>query len=176
MTMLTSVMTLADSLRVKRAAILHVGDVGMCHGANRGFLELAERGFVTCGSVMVPCPWFRQIAYGLLPVLPRKIRFAPELAGYDATVAGLDRAGLAVVDGIRGTLPVAAEAVEPGYRKLVDELPAGVTHFALHCAAPGDRRGDYAATRVVAHQRICSLCIRRRRQVVQHAGCRADWL
>jgi len=138
MTMLTSVMTLADSLRVKRAAILRVGDVGMCHGANRGFLELAERGFVTCGSVMVPCPWFRQIAYGLLPVLPRKIRFAPELAGYDATVAGLDRAGLAVVDGIRGTLPVAAEAVEPGYRKLVDELPAGVTHFALHCAAPGD--------------------------------------
>jgi predicted glycoside hydrolase/deacetylase ChbG (UPF0249 family) len=62
MTMLTSVMTLADSLRVKRAAIFHVGDVGMCQGANRGFLELTERGFVTCGSVMVPRPWFRQIA------------------------------------------------------------------------------------------------------------------
>jgi hypothetical protein len=34
-------------------------------------------------------------------------------------------------------LPVAAEAVEPGYRKLVEELSAGVTHFALHCTAPG---------------------------------------
>jgi hypothetical protein len=36
------------------------------------------------------------------------------------------------------TLPVAAEAVEPGYRKLVEELPAGITYFALHCTAPGD--------------------------------------
>jgi chitin disaccharide deacetylase len=48
---------------------------------------------------------------------------------------------LPVVDHIRGTLPVAAEAVEPGYRTLVEELPAGVTHFALHCTAPGDVEG-----------------------------------
>jgi chitin disaccharide deacetylase len=45
---------------------------------------------------------------------------------------------LPVVDSIRGTLPVVAEAVKPGYRKRVQELPAGVTHFALHCTAPGD--------------------------------------
>lgn len=57
MTKLTSVMTLADSLHIERAVIFHIDDVGMCHGANRGFLDLAERGFVTCGSVMVPCPW-----------------------------------------------------------------------------------------------------------------------
>ena len=55
-------MTLARTLGVERAVILHVDDIGMCHGANRGFLDLAERGFVTCGSVMVPCPWFREIA------------------------------------------------------------------------------------------------------------------
>ena len=55
-------MKLPHTLRVERAAIFHVDDVGMCHGANRGFLDLAERGFVTCGSVMVPCPWFREIA------------------------------------------------------------------------------------------------------------------
>jgi YdjC-like protein len=55
-------MTLARSLGVERAAILQVEDVGMCHGANRGFLSLAERGFVTRGSVMVPCPWFCEIA------------------------------------------------------------------------------------------------------------------
>jgi chitin disaccharide deacetylase len=235
-------MNLARSLGVVRAAIFHVDDVGMCHGANQGFLTLAERGYVSCGSVMVPCPWFREIAeaaaanpaldlgvhltltsewehyrwapisttrrasglidddgyfwrdvaslrrhlvpeaaeaelraqlerarsagmnpthidahmgaamlpellelhvrlaheYGVVPVLPRKIRFAPDAASYDATVAMLDSAGLPVVDFIRGTLPAAAEAVEPGYRRLIEELPAGVTHFALHCTAPGD--------------------------------------
>jgi len=45
-----------------RTAILHVDDVGMCHGANRAYLELARAGAVTSGSVMVPCPWFPEIA------------------------------------------------------------------------------------------------------------------
>jgi chitin disaccharide deacetylase len=72
--------------------------------------------------------------YGVVPVLPRKIRFAPEPQSYGATVAGLDRAELPVVDYIRATLPVAADAVESGYRKLVEELPAGVTHSP--CTAP----------------------------------------
>lgn len=240
--MVASVVALAHSLGADRAVIFHVDDVGMCHGANRGFLTLAERGLVTCGSVMVPCPWFREIAeaaaadpaldlgvhltltsewehyrwapistvsrasglidgdgyfwrdveslrrhlvpdaaegelraqierarsaglqpthidahmaaamlpellechvrlgheYGLVPVLPREIRFAPDPRSYEATVARLERDGLPVVDHIRGTLPVAAEAVEPGYRRVIEELPSGVTHFALHCTAPGD--------------------------------------
>jgi len=45
-----------------RALVLHIDDVGMCHGANVAFLELARSGDVTCGSIMVPCPWFREIA------------------------------------------------------------------------------------------------------------------
>src|SRR5215831_6699074 len=45
-----------------RALVLHVDDVGMCHGANVAFLELSCARAVTCGSVMVPCPWFREIA------------------------------------------------------------------------------------------------------------------
>ena len=45
-----------------RAVVLHVDDVGMCHGANVAFIELSRSGGVTCGSVMVPCPWFREIA------------------------------------------------------------------------------------------------------------------
>jgi hypothetical protein len=32
--------------------------------------------------------------YGLVPVLPRRIRFAPDPQSYDATVAALERAGL----------------------------------------------------------------------------------
>jgi chitin disaccharide deacetylase len=46
----------------RRAAILHADDVGMCHGANAAFLELSRQGTLTCGSVMVPCPWFPEIA------------------------------------------------------------------------------------------------------------------
>ena len=240
--MLTLLMTLARSLGVDRVVILHVDDIGMCRGANQAYLELARQGQVTCGSVMVPCPWFREIAevaaadpsldlgvhltltsewehyrwapistvsrasglidsdgyfwrdvaslrcnlvveaaeaelraqierarsagmnlthidahmaaamlpgllelhvrlgheYGLVPVLPRRCRFAPDPPTYDAVVAALDRDGFPVVDDIRGTLPVAAEAVEPGYRKLVEEVAPGVTHFALHSTTPGE--------------------------------------
>jgi len=45
-----------------RAAIVHADDVGMCHGANVAFGELFRTGAVTCGAVMVPCPWFSETA------------------------------------------------------------------------------------------------------------------
>jgi chitin disaccharide deacetylase len=47
---------------VTRILIPHLDDVGMCHGANRACLELMGRGFVSSASVMVPCPWFPEIA------------------------------------------------------------------------------------------------------------------
>ncbi len=47
----------------RRILIPHLDDVGMCHGANRAMLELAGKGVLTCGSVMVPCPWFPEIAH-----------------------------------------------------------------------------------------------------------------
>jgi predicted glycoside hydrolase/deacetylase ChbG (UPF0249 family) len=235
-------MTLAARLGLGRAVILHVDDLAMCHGANRAFLELARAGQVTCGSVMVPCPWFCEIAeataagpgldlgvhltltsewrhyrwrplsttsrasglidgdgyfwaevgalrahlvpeaaegelraqieraiaagiapshidahmaaamlpelielhvrlgrdYGLVPVLPRKIRWAPERASYDRAVAGLDAAGLPVIDNFRGTLPVEAGETERRYREAIEGLTAGVTHFALHATMPGE--------------------------------------
>ena len=42
--------------------VLHQDDVGMCHGANVAFSELSNLGSITSGSVMVPCPWFREAA------------------------------------------------------------------------------------------------------------------
>ena len=45
-----------------RIVTLHVDDVGMCHGANKAFLDLYAAGAVDSGSVMVPCPWFPEIA------------------------------------------------------------------------------------------------------------------
>src|SRR5262245_17234171 len=45
-----------------RLVVPHQDDVGMCHGANAAFARLAGQGFITSGSVMVPCPWFRELA------------------------------------------------------------------------------------------------------------------
>ena len=45
-----------------KIVVAHQDDVGMCHGANLAFATLAGGGFITSGSVMVPCPWFPEIA------------------------------------------------------------------------------------------------------------------
>ncbi len=45
-----------------KRVVVHQDDVGMCHGANVAFLELAAAGVVTSGSVMVPCPGFGEVA------------------------------------------------------------------------------------------------------------------
>src|SRR5262250_1187746 len=42
----------------RRALVIHEDDVGMTHGSNVAFRELSERGVVSSGSVMAPCPWF----------------------------------------------------------------------------------------------------------------------
>jgi predicted glycoside hydrolase/deacetylase ChbG (UPF0249 family) len=44
-----------------RVVVVHVDDIGMCSAANLGALRALE-GSATCGSVMVPCPAFEEIA------------------------------------------------------------------------------------------------------------------
>ena len=226
----------------RRLIVPHVDDLGASHGANRAFLDLARRGLVTCGSVMVPGAWFREIAdaaiadpsldlgvhltltsewqtcrwapistvsrasglidpdgyfwhdlallrrhlvpeaaeaelraqieraiaaglkpthidahmagamlpellgahvrlgceYGLFPVLPRSIAWAPDPVRYREVIAGLDVAGAPVVDHCRGTLAVATDELEAGWRRLFAALAPGTTHLALHCTTPGD--------------------------------------
>ena len=46
----------------KVRVVVHEDDVGMNHGANAAFAELFELGICTAGSVMVPCPWFLEVA------------------------------------------------------------------------------------------------------------------
>jgi hypothetical protein len=225
-----------------RAVVPHVDDLGSSHGANQAFLDLAGRGLVTCGSVMVPGPFFPEIAaaaradpsldlgihltltsewdtcrwapistvsrasgliddegyfwrdlgsvrrhlvpeaaeaemraqieralaagmrpthldahmaaamlpelleihirlgreYGLLPVLPRSITWAPDPVSYRAALAHLDDEGAPVLDHCRGTLPVERSQLAAGWRSMLDALPAGVTHLALHCTSSGD--------------------------------------
>lgn len=45
-----------------RVVVVHVDDLGMCHASNEGGFEALEQGPATCGSVMVPCPWFPEAA------------------------------------------------------------------------------------------------------------------
>ena len=225
-----------------RAVVPHVDDLGASHGANQAFLTLAARGLVTCGSVMVPGPWFCEIAeaaiadpaldigvhltltsewdscrwapvstvsrasglidgdgyfwrdvdslrrhcvpeaaeaelraqieraiaagiapthidahmaaamlpelldahvrlgrdFGLLPVLPRSIGWAPDAPAYRSVLTALDAAGAPVVDHCRGTLAIEPRELAAGWTTLIAELPPGVTHLALHCTTPGD--------------------------------------
>jgi predicted glycoside hydrolase/deacetylase ChbG (UPF0249 family) len=46
-----------------KRVLLHADDVGMCHGANAAYLDLFRAGRIDSGSVMVPCPWFAEIAH-----------------------------------------------------------------------------------------------------------------
>ena len=57
--------TLAERLGFSasdRVAVIHCDDIGMCHASNIGAFEALERGPATCGSIMVPCPWFAEAA------------------------------------------------------------------------------------------------------------------
>jgi chitin disaccharide deacetylase len=233
---------LPQRLGLTRAMVLHVDDLGSTHAANRAYLDLAGRSLVTCGSVMVPCPWFREIAeaavadpgldlgvhltltsewphyrwapisttsrasglidddsyfwrdvaslhrhlvpeaaeaelraqieralaagmtpthidahmaaamlpdllevhvrladtYGLFPVLPRTIDWAPDPRAYQEMLACLDQAGRPVVDHCRGTLAVTPAMLATEWRRVVTTLPPGITHVALHCTALGE--------------------------------------
>ncbi len=45
-----------------RAVIIHADDIGMCQASISAFSELSEYGLITSGAVMVPCPWFLEVA------------------------------------------------------------------------------------------------------------------
>jgi len=57
--------TLAERLGYQatdRLLIINGDDVGMCHAANQGVIEALEQGLMTSATIMVPCPWFYEIA------------------------------------------------------------------------------------------------------------------
>ena len=58
-------MNLAERLGYRpddRVLIIHADDVGMSHAANQAAFEAMESGSITCGSILVPCPWFVEVA------------------------------------------------------------------------------------------------------------------
>ena len=59
---MSSAATALGLLPGERAVILHADDVGMYHASIPAFRELAESGSLSSASVMVPCPWFGEVA------------------------------------------------------------------------------------------------------------------
>lgn len=131
--------------------VIHVDDVGMCHGANAAFAELSRIGVVDAGSVMVPCPWVSEAA-ALAAADPRldlgvHVTLTSEKTYYRwGPVGRASRAsGLVDDDGyLWRTVPdlvrhAHPEAVEAEIRAQVERalaLGIDVTHLDDHMGAP----------------------------------------
>ncbi len=119
----------------------------MCHSANEGAFEALAQGPATCGSVMVPCPWFREAAdrAGADPALDLGVhltlnsewphyRWGP-VAGRSAVPSLLDDQGYLARTSLEVAQRAKPEEVEIELRAQIERaLEAGidVTHLDSH--------------------------------------------
>lgn len=137
-------------MREMTQIVLHEDDVGFCCGANDAFVELSAAGTISAGSVMVPTPWFHDLARRAadLPSLDIGVHLTltSEHAGYrwapmtrPSPAAGLtDEHGFMWPAVAQVREHAEPDAVEAEWRAQIDAaLAAGidVTHLDAHMGA-----------------------------------------
>lgn len=128
--------------------VIHEDDVAFCQGANDAFVELSQVGAISAGSVMVPCPWFADLARRADASLDIGVHLTltSEHAGYRWAPITRPSASSGLVDDDGYMFPgvaqvrrhAAPDAVEAEWRAQIDRaLAAGidVTHLDAHMGA-----------------------------------------
>jgi hypothetical protein len=131
----------------RRQIVIHHDDVGANHATNVAFGELSDLGYCTSGSVMVPCPWFDEMATiaRSRPDLDLGVHLTlnAEFPKYRwRPLTGVSNNGLTDADGfmwrdVKSARRADPEAVELELRAQVDTALArgiDVTHLDAHMA------------------------------------------
>jgi predicted glycoside hydrolase/deacetylase ChbG (UPF0249 family) len=130
--------------------IIHADDIGVSHSENMASIYVMEKGVVTSGSIMVPCPWFPEIAeyakshpdadLGLHLTLTsewKNMRWGP-VAPSDKVSSLLDDQGYLNNSTLTVMKNARPEEVEQEYRaQIARALKFGIkpTHFDTHMAS-----------------------------------------
>jgi len=180
--------TLAERLGFRatdRVAVVHADDIGMCHAANEGAFDALANGVVTCGSIMVPCPWFREAAERARadPALDLGVhltlnsewelyRWGP-VAGRDRVPSLLDDQGYLPRTTLEALRKAKPEHVEVELRAQIEAaLAAGidVTHLDSHMGTVLCPPFVEVYAKLAAEYRLPAFAARPDSAVLAHAG------
>jgi predicted glycoside hydrolase/deacetylase ChbG (UPF0249 family) len=181
--------TLAEKLGYSaddKLLIVHADDAGMCHSVNMATVDALKNGTVTCGSIMVPCPWFPEIAaycrehpeadLGLHLTLTAEwqhYRWAP-LAPHPHVPGLLDKQGFMWHEETQTAQHATAEEVEKELRAQIDRaLQFGVkpTHLDSHMGTVFTRPDYFTVYLKLAEEyNIPPLVVEYREELAAHLG------